>query len=174
MPRITCGIHSDQADRIEEAHMLTTLEHYIRQSDEAKNQLILLTGQRGSGKTRLLNELGDKRGVQPLNINLALGRRLAVKSQADRPFSVAQLLNELAAHACKENDLLLLDNFELLFEPGLRVNPLDLIKGLAHTKPVVAVWPGELRANRLYYAEMTHPEYRDYAADGVLCLKCEH
>ena len=67
--------------------------------------------------------------------------------------------------------MLLLDNIELLFERGLEINPLDLIKRLAHAKRVVAVWPGELRGSRLYYAEMTHPEYRDYDADGVVAIE---
>lgn len=54
---------------------------------------------------------------------------------------------------------------------GLQINPLELIKRLAHSKRVVAVWPGELRGNRLSYAEMTHPEYRDYDANGVVALE---
>ena len=71
----------------------------------------------------------------------------------------------------RKDEVLLLDNIELLFERGLEINPLDLIKRLAHAKRVVAVWPGELRGNRLYYAEMTHPEYRDYDADGVVAIE---
>ena len=151
--------------------MLTTLEHCIGQLDELNIKLIVLTGPRGSGKTRLLCQLGAKLGLQPLNVNLALGRRLSATPQADRTFHVGQLLREITDQACQENHLLLFDNIEILFERGLQINPLDLIKRLAHSKRVVAVWPGELRAKRLYYAEMTHPEYRDYATDGVVVLE---
>ena len=38
-------------------------------------------------------------------------------------------------------------------------------------KRVVAVWPGELRGDRLIYAEMNHPEHRDYSRDGVVVLE---
>ena len=150
--------------------MLTKLERYIDQLGELNNKLIVLAGPRGSGKTKLLQELAKKRGVQPLNVNLELGRRLSATPHAGRGFSVGQLLRDIADKERKD-DLLLLDNLELLFERGLQINPLDLIKRLAHSKRVVAVWPGELRGNRLYYAEMTHPEYRDYDAEGVVALE---
>jgi len=150
--------------------MLTKLERYVDQLGELHTKLIVLTGSRGSGKTKLLQELGAKLGVQPLNVNLELGRRLSATQHAARGFSAGQLLRDIADKERKEDDLLLLDNLELLFERGLQINPLDLIKRLAHSKRVVAVWPGELRGNRLYYAEMTHSEYRDYDADGVVAL----
>ena len=151
--------------------MLTKLERYLGQLGELHTKLIVLVGPRGSGKTKLLRELGDKLGVQPLNVNLELGRRLSATSQAGRGFSAGQLLRDIADKKRKEDDVLLLDNLELLFERGLQINPLDLIKRLAHSKRVVVVWPGELRGNRLYYAEMTHPEYRDYDADGVVTFE---
>ena len=150
--------------------MLIKLEQYVAQLGELNTKLIILAGPRGSGKTKLLLELGDKIGVQPLKINLELGRRLAANSPAARGFSAGKFLRDIADGERKEGDLLLLDNLELLFERGLQINPLDLIKRLAHSKRVVSVWPGELRGNRLCYAEMTHPEYRDYDADGVVVI----
>ena len=65
----------------------------------------------------------------------------------------------------------MLDNLEVLFEPSLKINPLDLIKRLAHARSVVAVWPGELRDDRLVYARLGHPEYRDYTRDGIVVLE---
>lgn len=150
--------------------MLTKLIGYVDILGELNTKLVVLVGSRGSGKTKLLCELGATQGVQPLNVNLELGRRLAAISQASRGFAIAQLLRDIAERQNKD-DLLLLDNMEILFEPGLHINPLDLVKRLAHSRRVVAVWPGELREGRLYYAEMTHPEYRDYDADGVVAFE---
>jgi hypothetical protein len=82
-------------------------------------------------------------------------------------------MREIAkSHGC--GDLLLIDNIELLFEASLALNPLDLLKRLAQARRVVAVWPAGLRHSnngpRLTYAEMGHPEYRDYGIDGVVIL----
>ena len=90
---------------------------------------------------------------------------------ASVPTSAAITLLREIADKERTEDPLLLDNLELLFEPGLQINPLDLVRRLAHSKRVVAVWPGELRGDRLVYADMSHPEHRDYSRDGVVVLE---
>ena len=95
---------------------------------------------------------------------------MAATPNNKRGFSAGELLREIADKERTE-DPLLLDNLELLFEPGLQINPLDLVRRLAHSKRVVAVWPGELRCDRLVYADMSHPEHRDYSRDGVVVLE---
>ncbi|MDO9271644.1 MAG: BREX-3 system P-loop-containing protein BrxF [Rugosibacter sp.] len=67
--------------------MLTKLERYIDQLGELNNKLIVLAGPRNSGKTKLLHELGKKLSVEPLNVNLELGRRLSATPHAGRGFS---------------------------------------------------------------------------------------
>ena len=114
--------------------------------------------------------LAAKLNIEPLNVGLELGRRLAATPNNKRGFSAGELLREIADKERTE-DPLLLDNLELLFEPSLQINPLDLVKRLAHSKRVVAVWPGELRGDRLVYADMSHPEHRDYSRDGVVVLE---
>jgi hypothetical protein len=150
--------------------LVERLEQLIGEIGELNSKLILLVGPGRSGKTLLLRLLGAKLGIEPLNVGLELGSRLSATPSNKRGFSAGELLRDIADKERTE-DPLLLDNLELLFEPGLQINPLDLIKRLAHAKRVVAVWPGELRGNRLYYAEMTHPEYRDYDAYGVVAIE---
>lgn len=150
--------------------MLATLEKLITEIGDLNSHLILLAGPSRGGKTRLLRQLGVKLDIEPLNVSLELGRRLAVTPNATRGFSAGEWLREIADQGRTEAPLLL-DNLELLFEPSLQINPLDLIRRLAHAKPVVAVWPGELRNHRLVYADMSHPEHRDYSRDGTVVLE---
>ena len=150
--------------------MIEQLERLIDEIANLHSKLVLLAGPGRSGKTRLLRALGDKLNIAPLNVSLELGRRLAGTPNNKRGFSAGELLREIADRE-QTGDLLLLDNLELLFEKGLQINPLDLVKRLAHSKRVVAVWPGELRGDRLIYADMGHPEYRDYSRDGVVVLE---
>ena len=150
--------------------MLPKLEQLISEANNLNSKLILLVGSSRSGKTQLLRQLSAKLNLEPLNVGLELGCRLAATPNNKRGFSACEQLREIADKERTE-DPLLLDNLELLFEPGLQINPLDLIRRLAHSKRVVAVWPGELRGDRLVYADMSHPEHRDYSRDGVVVLE---
>ncbi len=150
--------------------MLARLERLIDEIGDINSKLILLVGPRRSGKTQLLRQLGAKLNIEPLNVGLELGRRLAATPINKRGFSTGELLREIADRE-RTKDPLLLDNLELLFEPGLQVDPLGLVRQLAHAKRVVAVWPGELRGDRLIYAAMGHPEHRDYHRSGVVILE---
>ena len=150
--------------------MLAKLERLIGEIGDLNSKLVLLVGASRSGKTKLLCELGTKLNIEPLNVGLELGRRLAATPINKRGFSAGELLREIADKE-RTDDPLLLDNLELLFEKGLQINPLDLVKRRAHSKRVVAVWPGELRGDRLIYADMSHPEHRDYSRDGVVVLE---
>ncbi|MDB5875721.1 MAG: hypothetical protein JWQ07_5163 [Ramlibacter sp.] len=150
--------------------MIEKLQRLIDEVGDLNSKLILLVGPARSGKTKLLRELGDKRRIEPLNVGLELGRRLTATPHNKRAFSAAELLREIADQE-QTQDLLLLDNLELLFEKRLQINPLDLVKRLSHSKRVVAVWPGELRGDRLTYGDMSHPEHRDYGRDGVVVLE---
>ena len=150
--------------------MLAKLERLIGEIGELNSKLILLVGANRSGKTKLLRELGEKINIEPLNVGVVLGRRLAATPHNKRSFSAGELLREIADRE-RTDDPLLLDNLELLFEPGLQINPLDLVRRLAHAKRVVAVWPGELRGDRLVYADMSHPEHRYYSRDGAVVLE---
>jgi hypothetical protein len=150
--------------------MLAKLERLIGEIGDLNSKLILLVGPSRSGKTQLLRQFGDKLSFEPLNVGMELGRRLAAMPNNKRGFSAGELLREIADRDYTE-DLLLLDNLELLFEPSLQINPLDLVRRLAHSKRVVAVWPGELRGDRLVYADMSHPEHRDYSRDGLVVLE---
>ena len=150
--------------------MTDSLEQLVRDIRALQSPLILLVGPPGSGKTQRLRQLAAKLSSESINVGLELARLLAATPNNKRGFSAGELLREIT-NDHKTGDLLLLDNLELLFEPSLQINPLDLIKRLAHAQPVVAVWPGELRGDRLTYADMSHPEHRDYSREGVVVFE---
>ncbi|KIX33650.1 tRNA delta(2)-isopentenylpyrophosphate transferase [Burkholderia pseudomallei] len=144
------------------------LERLVRDVADFQSKLILLVGV--NGKTPLLRALAEQLKTAPINIGAELGHRLAVTPVLKRSFSVGELLREIADSVSIDAPLLL-DNIEVLFEPSLKINPLDLIKRLAHSRCVVAAWPGEIRDTRLVHASMGHPEYRDYSRDGVVIFE---
>ncbi|PRG07803.1 BREX-3 system P-loop-containing protein BrxF [Burkholderia ambifaria] len=156
------------SSRVTSLPVLDKLERLVREVDALQSKLILLVGL--SGKTPLLHALAEQLKTTPVNVGAELGHRLAITPVLKRSFSAGELLREIA-NSVGNRAPLLLDNIEVLFEPGLKVNPLDLIKRLAHSRCVVAVWPGEMRDGHLVYASMGHPEYRDYSRDSVVIFE---
>ena len=150
--------------------MLAKLEQLLSEIAGLHHQLILVVGPPHSGKTSLLRRLGATLQRPPLNVSLELGRRLATMPLKARGLAAGDLLRDLAAQA-PAGAPLLLDNLELLFEPSLHINPLDLIRQLAHARRVVAVWPGEVRGERVLYADLSHPEHRDYSREGLVLFE---
>jgi ABC-type uncharacterized transport system ATPase component len=152
--------------------MLTRLDRLVDEIAALHSKLILLVGRPGCGKSALLAELANQRGMKVMNVGAVLGKRLAALPQRQRALQANVVMRELADEYAS-GDLLLLDNIELLFERAIKLDPLDLLKRHAHARRVVAVWPGELRDGRLSYAEMGHPEYQDYGLEGVVPFEIE-
>jgi hypothetical protein len=147
--------------------MLTHLVSLIEDIAVRPNKLILLVGEPRCGKTALLTDLAQRRGSKILTLGVMLGQPLAALPQRQRPLHVNSLLRRLADEYARDN-LLLLDNLELLFDRSLKLDPLHLLKQLAHARRVVAAWPGQLREGRLTYADRGHPEYQEYGPDSWL------
>lgn len=131
------------------------------------SKLVLLIGPPRSGKTNLLEQFAAHRQVPVLSLSAALGRELLTVPGTRRHLQAGDLLKGLAEES-ESHGLLLMDNIELLFDRTLRLSPLDLLKRHAHARRVVAVWPGDLREDRLSYATAGHPEHQDYGIEGLV------
>lgn len=152
--------------------MLNKLKTRVDEIGALHSKLILLIGAPGSGKSRLLAELAVSTDTTIMKVGAELGRRLARLPQRQRALQANSVMRELAdTHVA--GDLLLLDNIELLFDQSLRLNPFDLLKHHAKARRVVAVWPGDIKNERLIYAEMGHPEYQEYNLSGVVPFELE-
>lgn len=150
--------------------MIDKLDHLVEDISGLNSKLVLLIGPPRSGKSKMLRQLSARRQMQVLNVGAALGRDLLTVPSTRRHLQAADLLKSLAdGHAI--HGLLLMDNIELLFDQTLRISPLDVLKQHAHARRVVAVWPGDLRENRLTYAATGHPEHQDYGIDGLVPFK---
>ena len=152
--------------------MLERLEKIIEDLGALQSKLALLVGPPGAGKTALLRVLAERREAGIFNVGAELAARLAALPQRQRTLDAPDAFRELAeGHAGA--GLLLIDKIELLFDRSLQLDPLDLVKRQARLVPVVAVWPGELRHGGLIYAEIGHPEYRDYGLEGLVPFEVE-
>jgi len=150
--------------------MIEKLHGLVEDISGINSKLVLLIGPPRSGKSNLLGQLAARRQVRVLSLGAALGRELLTVPSTRRHLQAADLLKDLAG-GFTSHGLLLMDNIELLFDRTLQLSPLDLLKRHAHARRVVAVWPGDLREDRLSYATTGHPEHQDYGIDGLVPFK---
>lgn len=147
--------------------MLEELRQRVNAVGALHSKLILLVGGKESSRAEALMAFAEMVGQAPLNIGLAMGRALSVVAQKQRPLRTFELLRELVEqHA--PGELLLTSNIELLFDQTLKQDPLDLLKRLAHSRTVVAIWPGDCLGDRLSYAPLGHPEHKEYGLKGFV------
>ena len=146
--------------------MVDELKRVVAEIGALQSKLVLLVGESLPAKASLLSKLGQEEGLEPLRLGLALAKRLSMIPQKQRHLRTWEILRELADQNAK-GDLLLVGSIELLFDRNLQLDPLDLLKRHAHARRVVAVWPGDFRGGRLTYAQLGHPEHRNYGIEGV-------
>lgn len=147
--------------------MLDALDRLVSDISNVNSKLVLLIGPPRSGKSKLLGQFSELRQSPVFSVGETLGRELVTVPATRRHLRVAEQFKSLADDIASHG-VLLLDNIELLFDRTLKLSPLDILKRHAQARPVVAVWPGHLKDNRLSYAATGHPEHQDYGIDGLV------
>ena len=132
----------------------------VKQLDELYHRLMLVVAPSGAGKTTALQDVRDRTGAPLINVNLELSRLMLDLTQRQRALQLPRLLREIVDKDAGK--MTLLDNIELLFDVGLKQDPLRLLQGLSRNKTMVVSWNGAIIDGFLTYAEPVHPEFRRY------------
>lgn len=143
----------------------------IEQAAELYYRLMLVVAPTGAGKTTALQDIRDRTGVPLVNVSLELSRRMLELTERQRAVHLQRLLQEIVGSGGDE--MILLDNIEVIFDVGLKQDPLRLLQGLSRTKTVVVAWNGTIAENSLIYATPDHPEYRCYQIRELLVVSPE-
>ncbi|QTA79281.1 NTP hydrolase p-loop-containing [Desulfonema limicola] len=139
------------------------VKRLIPSAQELYNRLILIAGESGSGKTAVLSDLAEDYGTRVINLNIELSFQLLELTEKQRILR----LPDLAAGIINE-PLVFLDNIEILFDAGLKQDPLRLLQGLSRNHLIIAAWSGKYKNNKLIYAQPDHPEYRVYDPEDTI------
>ena len=143
----------------------------VKPAAELYYRLILVVAPTGSGKTTALKHVQDSTDAQLVNVNLELSRRMLDLTERQRSLQVQRLLEEIIGE--HDEEIVLLDNIEIIFDPSLKQDPLRLIQGLSRNKTVVAAWNGTVVEEFLTYAAPDHAEYRRYPIHDLLIVSPE-
>ena len=143
----------------------------VKQATELYHRLILVVAPPGGGKTAALMSIQERLNAFLVNINLELSRRMLDLTERQRALQLPRLFRDLVSKS--EGEMILLDNIEILFDVGLKQDPLRLLQGLSRNKTVVAAWNGTIVEDSLTYAAPAHPEYRRYPMRDFLVASPE-
>jgi hypothetical protein len=150
--------------------MLERLQQLAEDAATLKSKLILVVASAGGGKTEILSRLAESEGLPRINVGIELSRKLLPVPSLQRSSEVMPLLRELMDQNGSEK-CAIFDNIEILFEEDLRINPFDVLRKLAHARPLVAAWPGDFRDGRLTYARAGHREHCEVPLDGAVVFE---
>ena len=134
-------------------------------------RLVLLVGPHGSGKTRVLRAASAENGWPVIQLGADIARSLVELPPARRSFAASEAVATLVTGQTAKT--VAVDNVEILFDPSLRLQPLDLLKQLSRSTTLIVAWPGTSDGTVLTYAEPGRPEYSTLDTTGVTVLPVE-
>ncbi len=146
------------------------IKQSLQTAEGLYHRLVLLVGETGSGKTKVLREFAGEIGTEVININLLLSAELLGLSEKQRLLHLPEILDKIVG---KKQATVVLDNIEILFDQRLKQDPLKLLQLISRNRSVIAAWNGKIEHGRLTYAETGHHEYRQYDAKELLLVSLD-
>jgi type II secretory pathway predicted ATPase ExeA len=140
----------------------------IEQATGLYHRLVLVVAPSGAGKTGAMREVNRHLRAPLLNVNLEVSRRMLEMTVKQRALQVSRIIEEMLSESNEE--VVLLDNIEILFDPSLQQDPLRLLLNLSRNRTLVVSWNGQIKNNILSYGEPGHPEYRRYTVENFLII----
>lgn len=143
----------------------------IEQAPGLYYRLVMLVAPAGAGKTASLQDVHVRTAAPLVNVNLELSRRMLDLTSRQRSLRLPLLLAEIVESS--QNEVVLLDNIEILFDVSLKQDPLRLLKGLSRNRTVVVAWSGSIDGDYIIYATPDHPEFKRYSQKDLLIVTPE-
>jgi len=138
----------------------------VNTSADMYYRLILLVDEK-KGHEELANALSEQLDVERVNVNSELSKHLLNQTARQRKLYLAKTISEIV----KKHKIIFLDHIEILFDVDLGQDPLRLLEALSRNQTVIVFWNGQLRDDKLIYAELGHPEYRSYDKKDLVVIE---
>lgn len=131
------------------------------------HRLIVIVAPQGGGKTAVLKQAKNLLNAAWVNLGLELSRRLLEMTERQRALRLQRVLDDILLPYPLEQ-VVILDNIEILFDPSLALHPLNLLQSLSRNRMLIAAWSGGIENGWLTYASPGHPEYQRYPIQDLL------
>lgn len=138
---------------------------YVQELKDSQERLVFIVGKPGSGKSKIMRELGLNRGWRYVDCRELVTDELLELVPKVRPQEAPRIMDKMLE--AERADVVLLDNVQVFFTPMLHLDPLALLRQLARKHSIVAAWPGEYADGRLTFMEPGLAEPKMFAAGGL-------
>ncbi|MDR3563004.1 MAG: BREX-3 system P-loop-containing protein BrxF [Negativicutes bacterium] len=144
---------------------------YIQSLQAGQEQLVLIVGRPGSGKSKIMRELASNRGWKYVDSQKLVTDELLELVPKVRPREAPHLLDAVLGR--EKAEVILLDGIQLLFTPLLHLEPLTLLRQLSRKYQIVAAWPGRYEGGRLSYLEPGQAEPHYFEAGDLKVIEID-
>jgi len=144
---------------------VTELQANVARASGEHFRLVWVAGGTLSERSALLRALADAEGGAFIEVGKRLSTALI---EVPAPLRTASVEDCFAACLGESTSAVTcLDHLEILFESGLRINPVTLIKSASRHVLIVAAWPGIVDADRLSFGSPDHPAYMELSKQDL-------
>lgn len=143
----------------------------IREVQKKDEKLVLIVGQPGSGKSKLMRSFADVRGWKYLDAEQLVTAELLELVPRVRAREAPVIMGKVLAASV--SDVYLIDGVQTLFTPLLQLDPLSLLRHLSRKHTIVASWPGTFENGSLYFEYNSGfvSGQQQYAADELTVIQ---
>ena len=119
--------------------------------------LVWLAGGISAERSLLLSGVAERLKCPHLRVGRQLSAALLDLSPRLRAVSAEDSVQDLLL--ATEADMICLDHLDILFDPSLRLNAVDMIQNASRRFVLVASWPGTIHRKSLSFGPEDHPAH---------------
>jgi hypothetical protein len=149
-----------------QTNMLSKIEQAMNTVSSRYYKMILVCEYQNG---KFVKNASEKLDLPLLNISLLLSEKLKEYPKARMTGRVHSLMNDILR--VSDSDVICLENIEILFDPVLNQDVIQLLQSFSRNYTLIVSWRGSYDGKRIVYAEPGHPEYYAYNEfDGVVII----
>lgn len=135
--------------------LVKMLEEKIEEKKLDYNRFMVLLWNNNTEIKHLFKEIDSS----ILNINRLISEQLLDIPSKLQAIKTQQIITEVIRN--NPQKVIVIDNFEILFSPIVKVKPIELFRELSRYKTIIVIWRYSYENNRLIYAVPEHAEYQE-------------
>ncbi|MGN1183190.1 MAG: BREX-3 system P-loop-containing protein BrxF, partial [Faecalibacillus sp.] len=125
------------------------LTETIEKLNEKENKLLLIIGEPGSGKSKMIREYSQETGIPIIDLD-----KIFVNTASD------QLMNEMKNFLTTYHQkVLLLDNKKILYAKNSEIDLMAFLTEISKDIPVVATWNGKIEDGQVYHIRKENEDH---------------